>query len=43
MGEQQNYYRENEEYADFLEGWDPRVFMPSTPTHSARTNPPEGA
>ena len=22
MGEQQNYYHENEEYADFLEGWD---------------------
>ncbi len=22
MGEQQRYYRENEEYADFLEGWD---------------------
>ncbi|HJN82552.1 MAG TPA: class I SAM-dependent methyltransferase, partial [Verrucomicrobiota bacterium] len=22
MGEQQKYYRENEEYADFLEGWD---------------------
>ena len=21
MGEQQSYYRENEEYADFLEGW----------------------
>ena len=26
MGEQQNYYRENEEYADFLEGWDPAVY-----------------
>ena len=22
MGDQQSYYRENEEYADFLEGWD---------------------
>jgi len=39
MGEQQSYYRENKEYADFLEGWNP-VFMPSTPTHSARPNPP---
>ena len=26
MGEQQNYYRENEEYADFLEGWDPAFY-----------------
>ena len=26
MGDQQNYYRENEEYADFLEGWDPRFY-----------------
>ena len=26
MGEQQSYYRENEEYADFLEGWDPRFY-----------------
>ena len=23
MGEQQSYYRENKEYADFLEGWNP--------------------
>ena len=26
MGDQQNYYRENEEYADFLEGWDPGFY-----------------
>ena len=26
MGEQQRYYRENEEYADFLEGWDPGFY-----------------
>ncbi len=26
MGDQQNYYRENEEYANFLEGWDPGFY-----------------
>ena len=26
MGKQQSYYWENEEYADFLEGWDPRFY-----------------
>jgi len=26
MGEQQGYYRENEGYADFLEGWDPGFY-----------------
>ena len=26
MGEQQSYYRENEEYAEFLEGWDPGFY-----------------
>ena len=26
MGEQQSYYRENEEYAEFLEGWDPSFY-----------------
>ena len=37
MTNQQDYYRENEAYAEFLDGWD-AGFYASTPTRSVRPN-----